>query len=124
MVRTNMPISAEVILKPKSGRSMAKADVPITSNNIDEFRPSERAIEDAAKHLKQSGFAVSSNGLTLTIQGEGSLFENVFNVKLTIKKKGSTGRLEISSDKELSIPPRLAEIVEGVIFVPPPEFFS
>ena len=121
---TTSSISAEVILKSESGRSMTSSNVSITSENIEEFRPSEQVIKDATKHLKQLGFAVFSNGLTLTIEGEKSLFEKVFKVKLTLEKKGRTSRIEVRSDKQLSIPAKLSEIVEKVVFTPPPEFFS
>ena len=80
---TASSISAEVILKSESGRSMASSDIPITSENIEEFQPSEQVTKDATNRFKQLGFAVFSNGLTLTIEGEKSLFEKVFKVKLT-----------------------------------------
>lgn len=121
---TTSSISAEVILKSKSGRSMASSVIPITSENIEEFRPSDSVIKDATKLLKQLGFTVSSNGLTLTIEGEKSLFEKVFKVNLTLEKNGRTGGINVRSDKELSIPARFSDIVEKVVFVPPPEFFS
>jgi hypothetical protein len=123
IIETTSPISAEVILRSKSGRPMASTEVPITSSNIEEFRPSDLVIKDATKHLEQAGFAVSSNGLTLTIEGGRSLFERVFKVKLTVKKDVDTGRTKVHSDKELSIPVRLSDIVEKVVFVPPPKFF-
>jgi subtilase family serine protease len=116
-------ISAEVILKSTSGKSMSSAKEPITSDNIEEFRPSDLVVNDATKHLKQLGFAVSSNGLTLTIEGEESLFEKVFKINLTLKRNGDTGRINIHSDKELLIPARLSDIIERVVFVPPPELF-
>ena len=50
---TTSSISAEVILKSESGRSMTSSNVSITSENIEEFRPSEQVIKDATKHLKQ-----------------------------------------------------------------------
>ena len=104
-------------------RAMASSGLPITSDNIEEFRPSDLAIKDATKHLKQLGFAVSSNGLTLTIEGERSLFEKVFKVKLTVKKDRDTGGIKVHSEKELSIPAIVSDVIEKVVFVPPPELF-
>lgn len=118
---TVSPISAEVILKSKSGQSMASTEAPITSDNIEEFRPSDLTIKDAKEHLKQLGFNVSSNGLTLTIVGERSLFEKVFKVKLIVKKDRDTGGMKVLSDKELSIPTRVSDVIEKVVFVPPAE---
>jgi hypothetical protein len=121
---TASSISAEVILKSESGRSMASSDIPITSENIEEFQPSEQVTKDATNRFKQLGFAVFSNGLTLTIEGEKLLFEKVFKVKLTLENNGRTGRIEVRSDKQISIPANLSDIVEKVVFTPPPEFFS
>jgi len=121
---TASSISAEVILKSESGRSMVSSNVPITSENIEEFQPSEQVIKDATNRFKQLGFAVFSNGLTLTIEGEKSLFEKVFKVKLTLEKDGRAGRIVVHSDKQLSIPASLSDIAEKVVFTPPPEFFS
>jgi hypothetical protein len=62
--------------------------------------------------------------MTLTIEGEKSLFKKVFKVKLTLEKNQRTGSMEVRSDKRLSIPARLSDIVEKVVFTPQPEFFS
>jgi hypothetical protein len=121
---TASSILAEVILKSESGRSMVKSNIPITSENIGEFQPSEQVIKNGTNRFKQLGFTVFSNGLTLTIEGEKSLFEKVFKVKLTLKKGGRTGRLDVRSDKQLSIPASLSDIAEKVVFTPSPEFFS
>jgi hypothetical protein len=124
MIRvTTSSISAEVILKSKSGQSMVSTEAPITSDNIDEFRPSDLVVKDATKRLKQLGFAVSSNGLTLTIGGEKSLFEKVFKVKLIVEKDEETGRIIVHSNKELSVPAQLSDIIEKVVFIPPPTLF-
>jgi subtilase family serine protease len=116
-------ISAEVILKSKSGQSMVSTEAPITTNNIEGFRPSDMVIKGATKHLKQLGFAVSSNGLTLTIEGEKVLFEKAFKVKLTVEKDEETGRIKVHSNKELSVPAGLSDTIEKVVFVPPPVLF-
>ena len=124
MIRATVPsVSAEVILKSKSGKSMIKNDIPITSKNIEEFRPSQHIIESATKYLERSGFTVTSNGITITIEGKRSLFERIFKVRLTVDKSGAAGGTNVRSDKELSIPPELSDIAERVIFVPQPEFF-
>jgi subtilase family serine protease len=124
MIRVTISsISAEVILKSKSGQSMVRTEASITSENIEEFRPSDLVINDATEHLKQLGFAVSSNGLTLTIEGEKSLFEKVFKVKLTVEKDEETGRIKVHSNKEPSVPGRLSDTIEKIVFVPPPTLF-
>lgn len=125
-IMTNKPpsILAEVILKSKSGRSMVSSDDNITSENIEEFRPSQQVIKDATDRLMKLGFTVVSGGITLTIKGEKALFEKVFKVKLALKKNGADGNIEIHSDKQLSVPSGFSDIVEKVIFTPPAKFFS
>ena len=117
-------ILAEVILKSKSGRSMVSSDDNITSENIEEFRPSQQVIKDATDRLKKLGFTVISGGITLTIKGEKALFEKVFKVNLTFEKIGLAGKIEVHSDKQLSVPAGISDIVEKVIFTPPAEYFS
>jgi subtilase family serine protease len=117
-------ILAEVILKSKSGRSMVSSDDNITSENIEEFQPSQQVVKDATDRLKKLGFTVVSGGITLTIKGEKALFEKVFKVNLTLKKNGLTGKIEVHSDKQLSVPAEISDIVESIIFTPPVKFFS
>ena len=117
------PISAEVILKSKSGRSIASAEQNITAANIEEFRPAEETIKQAIIHLDELGFAVSPGGITLTISGEPALFEKVFKVKIIIEKQDGN-RLTIRTNRQMSIPASLSHLVEKVEFVPPPIFFD
>lgn len=114
-------VSAEVILKSKSGRSLASGDVAITSDNIEEFRPTQESIKKATQGLQKLGFTVSQGGVTLTIVGEQKLFEEVFKVKLTTKKVA--GGIEVRANTEASIPHSLSDIVEQVVFIPPPELY-
>jgi hypothetical protein len=116
-------ISAEVILKSKSGRSMASGEENITAANIEEFRPAEETIKQTIIHLQELGFAVSPGGITLTISGEPALFEKVFKVKI-IKEKQHGDGIIIRTDRQISIPASLSHLVEKVEFTPPPIFFD
>jgi Pro-kumamolisin, activation domain len=115
-------LSAEVILKSGSGRSLAKDDVAITSENVEDFRPKQETVKEAIHHLQKLGFNVSQKGITLTITGELPQFEKVFKVKLSTKK--APAGVEVHASKELSIPSSLSNTVEKVVFVSPPEFFT
>jgi hypothetical protein len=117
------PISAEVILKSKSGRSMASGEENITAANIEEFRPAEETIKQTIIRFQELGFAVSPGGITLTISGEPALFEKVFKVKINIEKQYSGGII-IRTDRQISIPACLSHLVEKVEFIPPPIFFD
>ena len=118
----NIDISAEVILKAKGGRSMINDNTPITSENIEQFQPSYDSIKNTADILEKLHFVVINNNLTITIQGKPDLFEKVFDVKLTVEKNMSTGKIAVTSDRELNIPDILTDMVEGVVFTPSPDF--
>lgn len=117
-------ISGQVILKPKSGRSVSCRDVAITSKNIKEFQPTEKTINDAANRLRELGFTVLKGDITLTVIGEPILFEKVFKVKLTLKKNEKGSSIVVNPDEELVIPDSLSNSVEKIVFVPSPEFYA
>ena len=116
-------ISAEVILKSKSGRSLASTDVAVTAENIEEFTPPAETITKATRGLQKLGFTVAQSGVTLTILGKPAQFEEAFRVKLTLKKDEPTGGIIVHPDGELVIPHSLRDDVEKVVFPEPPEFF-
>ena len=110
-------ISAEVILRSKSGHSLVSEDTAVTSANVEEFYPSAETINNAASKLKSLGFDVSPSAISLTIIGKPVLFERVFDTKLaTAKTREGT---VINFDKEPRIPSSLENTVEKVIFPPP-----
>lgn len=120
---TSKVISAEAILKSKSGRSLARADVAITAENIEEFTPAAETIAQATQRLQKLGFKVVESGVTLTLQGKPAQFEEVFRVKLTLKKHEPTGNIVVHPEGDLVIPDSLRDVVEKVVFPEPPEFF-
>jgi subtilase family serine protease len=124
IMNNSSSISAEVILKTKSGRSVYSRDVAITSKNIKEFQPTEETINDAANRLRKLGFTVSKGDITLTIIGEPTLFEKVFKVKLTLKKNEKANSIVVNPAGELVIPHSLSNSVEKIVFVPSPEFYA
>jgi hypothetical protein len=115
-------ISAEVVLKSASGRSLTERGAAITSENVEEFRPNQETVKEAIYQLEKLGFEVTQKGITLTIVGEPIQFEKAFKINLTTKKV-SAG-VEVRTNKEASIPSTLSNSVEKVVFIPPPEFFS
>jgi hypothetical protein len=117
-------ISAEVILKSKSGRSLYSRDVAITSKNVKEFQPTEVTINDVSNRLQKLGFTVLKGGITLTVIGEPTLFQKVFKVKLTLKKNEKASNIVVNPDEELVIPDSLSNSIEKIVFVPSPEFYS
>ena len=120
MVLDNETISSEVILKSKTGRSLTEG-IPITSENIKDFQPSQETINEAVEIFRELGFTVSPSNVTITIVGTKNLFEEVFNTKLQIKTTDKG--ISIKPPRDLIIPNSLRHIVEKVIFIPPPEYF-
>jgi subtilase family serine protease len=115
-------VSAEVILKSGTGRSLADEGVTITSENVHEFRPRPETITEASALLEHLGFTIPHAGITLTITGKLSQFEQTFQVKLNVRK-ADVG-IAVQTDKEATIPPSISHVIEKVVFVPPPELFS
>lgn len=117
-------ISAEAILKSKTGRSLARPDVAITAENIEEFSPAAETIAEATRRFEGLGFAVPQSGVTLTLLGKPARFEEVFGVKLSLEKDKSTGGIVVHTDSEPVVPDSLKDAVETVVFPEPPEFFT
>jgi hypothetical protein len=115
-------ISAEVILKSHGDRSMASNEAPLTSQNIENYRPSKKLIDDTIGRLKKLGFDIFPSDFTLTIVGKKSLFEDVFKIKLGEDERNK--RINLQADKEATIPPTLSDVVEKVVFTPQPQFFT
>lgn len=121
MAFENETISAEVILKSISGRSLTE-NTSITSNNIKDFRPSQETINEVVKIISELGFKVIPSSITITIIGPKSLFEKVFNTRLEINT--TTKKISIiKPNKDLTIPESLRPNVERVLFIPPPEYY-
>ena len=119
-------ISAEVMLKSKSSKSMIDTEADkITSQNIEQFRPDSKTVEATKHKLQELGFEIPSYaGVTLTILGKPELFEKVFDVNLTLNDAKTKGAgVTVQSDKELTVPISLEELVEKVIFPPRYEYF-
>lgn len=116
-------ISAEVILKSKTGKSMIKSDNSLTSKNIHEFEPPIENIKIVVEKLKELGFEVFQNQLTLTLIGDALLFEKIFKMTLSIKRNKKK-IISVYPDKEPNIPQGLSDIVEKIVFPPAPTLFN
>lgn len=122
MSKNDPVLSAEVILKSSTGRSLTDEGITITSENIHEFRPRPETIAEASKLLRDLGFTTSQVGITMTITGKRSQFEQTFDGKFIIKK-ADVG-ISVQPKKEAVIPSSLSHVIEKIVFIPPPELFS
>ena len=109
-------ISAEAILKSKSGRALSDKDVKITRQNVSDFEPTEETIDEVTQYFKKIGFSVLKSGLTLTIIGPPLLFEHTFNAKLILKKDNKTDSFSIHLSNKPTIPNKLSNVVEKIVF--------
>jgi hypothetical protein len=119
-------ISAQVILRPASGKSVTGQDA-ITSENIRDYMPSTETFTEAAQGFQAAGFEVSAEGPTgFSITAPAETFEKVFNTRLRSDEGGvKSVRKDESADFELSLrglPREISRHVEAVSFTPPPDF--
>lgn len=114
-------ISAQVVVKTESGRSIA-GETEITSRNIHHLFPSETNLSQAFIKLKERGFSVQRTLPTLTISGTKTLFEKTFRLSFE-KKEHKSGSYYVPT-APASIPPEMKGSVAAVIFPEPVEFFE
>ncbi|MDH3696673.1 MAG: protease pro-enzyme activation domain-containing protein [Nitrosopumilus sp.] len=115
-------ISAEIILKSKSGKSMLAPGVVITSKNVFEFVPKEDSMNKISKILQDIGFNVICGMNSISIEGTKTLFENIFKTKIIIEKKDKSS-FEMKNDPPMSIPSSMKNYVEKIFFPEQPEYF-
>ncbi len=117
-------ISAEVILKAPDGRSLDRAAEPITSANVEQYMPAAETLDRVADALEDMGFDVARSEITLSLSGDESLFEDIFQTKLECQQDDATGMVAVRAIHALVIPAALRNHVEQIVFPEPPEFFS
>jgi hypothetical protein len=116
-------VSAEVLLRTASGRSLADSRESVTAENVDEYRPAPETALEATRLLQELGFQVLPSGITLTLVGDPKRFEDVFGVRLSIQEQPS-GQSAVSAEGEPRIPESLQPFVDAVVFPEPPEYFT
>jgi subtilase family serine protease len=120
-------ISAQVVLRPESGKSF-DGSTEITSANIQEYLPSSETIRRVRGAFISNGFDVEpvyANSFAITAKAER--FEEVFHTKLqmdethgvqVIQQDNTTGN-ELPLE---GLPKSIIPLIEAVTFTPPPEF--
>jgi subtilase family serine protease len=119
MNKNDTLVSAELILKSKSGNTLATSE-PVTSNNIEKYRPTQATIDTAIEELKKLGFSVPQVGLTISIVGTVKNFEKAFR----INPKFIQTRDKVKANQDVVIPESLKNVVEKIVFPTPPEYFK
>lgn len=103
-----------------------------TAGNIisAEVEPVQSQANQAALALQRLGFRILHIGPTISVQGPQSLWESAFNVSFEPKKKTVVAEAdggEVTYQKArvegMRIPADLQNLVAGVMFAEPPEFY-
>jgi len=124
MPQASAVISAEVVLKSGSGRSLTTPGAEINSATVKDYFAVPETVAKAKRELESLGFRVSESGVTLTIVGEPGRFERVFGLRLRQEKHPQTGQTIVQPEGNVTIPPSLKDAVETVVFPEPPQFFA
>ena len=100
---------------------------PITSANVEAFRPSPAAVAVATGFFRDRGFESSQlRGISFTIVALQSVFERTFGTRLTVTRHdGATSVTSEAGTLELplaQIPAEVAAVIEAVTFTPPPDY--
>ena len=120
-------VSATVLLRPADGRTVSGTEA-ITSENIEQYMPTEEQLSRVTAFFTSKGFDVLPGaGPVITITGTPSLYQDVFGDKVeSIAKEGvlrgvqtEKGELELSLN---ALPSAVSEAIQSVSFETPPDF--
>ncbi|MDT7810539.1 MAG: hypothetical protein QOJ42_455 [Acidobacteriaceae bacterium] len=120
-------VSAQVVLAPESGASIGP-NTPITSRNIEQFRPSPEAARTIRETLAGGGFEVGPLvANSFSIAAPVNTFEDFFKTKLRKEASGGLVARSHANDYALELP--LGALPDGlkkhliaITFTRPPDF--
>jgi hypothetical protein len=124
-------VTAQVILRSAGGLSTVESKEAITAENIAKYRAGKEVIEEVSQKLDRLGFKVVQVGPTsLTISGDKSRFEEVFQTTLQARRKEVLGSKIPGAEASyyeapapVKVPPDLSSLVADVVLPTPPEFY-
>ena len=118
-------VSAQVLLRPASGRPIGGRD-EITSENIRDYAPPPEAAALARRAFEADGFDVGPMvGVSFSIAAAASTFERVFKTPIEVDAgrvgvtRGQGSSLELPLD---ALPESLRSVIEAVTFERPVDF--
>ena len=127
MTYLEQSVSAQVLLVSATGQTV-DGNTLITSENIDNYRPSEETVQHVSHYFRRHGFEVSPLvGISFTISASAHHFSDVFQVSLTENETDGIQAVIGSNTPRSDLPLESLdnEIVDSLIsvtFVPPPDF--
>jgi len=112
-------LTAQVLLRSGSGRSIREIGSGPAPADLAPFRPAEAALAAVVRLFEARGFKVHRDdlGLTISIEGSPSLFKKVFGITVDPAKISATETTRLPPPKEI------ADLVEEIVIVPKPEYF-
>src|SRR5262245_60970053 len=114
-------VTAQVFLHSTSGRSLRELGEGPLPDDLGPFRAPEAAIAKVVRHMASLGFKPCRDdmGTAITIRGAVGLFSKVFGSK-------SETLLGARADQSINlrVPSEIADVVEAITILPPPEFFE
>jgi hypothetical protein len=119
--------SAQVVLRPASGQTI-RGDVPITSQNLKDYLPSQENAARVKQFFAGAGFEVGLLvGISFSITAAVELFESTFQTRLRLEERGGVTALgpNRTASYELplqALPHEIANNIEAVTFTPPIDF--
>ena len=127
MLNPEQVISAQVLLVAATGR-IVDGNTTITSQNIDDYRPSEATAQLVSQYFKKHGFEVSPLvGISFTISASARHFSEFFDTSLAEDAASGIQAVpdSITASSELplaQLEKTIADSIVSVTFVPPPDF--
>lgn len=125
--RAPSTLSAQVVLRPASGRALDPGQA-ITASNIREWLPSQDAVDIASRAFRDAGFDVGNVvGNSFSITGPSALFERTFDTRIRAERGGTVkathaDRREAYELPLHALPQEARRIIDAVTFSPPPDF--
>jgi hypothetical protein len=120
-------VAAEAVLVP-----LDDINIGISRENIKGLSADKETVKKAAKILEGLGFSILAEGVvSITILGTKNLFENVFQIKLKLRKQNkpatttNTTNLKLSyfvPDRKVNVPKELENLVFNVVFEKEPAY--
>ena len=120
-------ISAQVVLVSKSKKKISGHTI-ISSENISDYSPDEKAINEINKLFRDKGFDVGGMyGISISITAPKEVFEKFLEVNIFREKDGSYGFVSKGKKlgKELNnelLPDIIKDKVQEITFTKPPDF--
>ena len=127
MLNPEQVISAQVVLVAATGR-VVDGNTTITSQNIDDYRPSEATARLVSQYFKKHGFEVFPLvGISFTISASARHFSEFFDTSLAEDAASGIQAVpdSITASSELplaQLEKTIADSIVSVTFVPPPDF--